>query len=80
MRYFRLKKNTDILIKGAVFRMQPEKDRYALITWDHLKFGLTMGAINIVRSVKDVEQNPAWFEEVFEAMPMYQTKTEMRKR
>lgn len=75
-RTFKLIKETDVLLPGALF--QKTFVGYALVAdyGDYDKFGNVSPELK--RSTNSVENNPDWFEEVFE-LPKYVTAEELRK-
>lgn len=79
-RTFRLLKDTDVLKKGALVQeMCDDGDQdYELIS-DSDKFEILQSAqAGLVRSRPSVENNPKWFVEVFQVLPEYATKEEIK--
>lgn len=81
-RTFRLIKDTDQFIEGALFQEECDDgtQNYILLNRQEYEiFNPPIGSSKIVRNRDCIENNPKWFVEVFKVLPDYATKDEIKR-
>lgn len=80
-RTFRLKKDSPVYKKGSLYQEACDDGTqdYVLINREESAKFVLSSVGRVVSSRDSIENNPTWFEEVFQVLPEYATKTEIEQ-